>query len=66
MSHSSNTSLSELKRTIKTVLESSNKSEGLLPGEIAVDSIALYYLQSEYNIHFVEPDEEQLDVLGDS
>tara|TARA_Y100000310_G_C20354782_1_gene656097 strand:- start:285 stop:464 length:180 start_codon:yes stop_codon:yes gene_type:complete len=50
-----------LKEAIRTVLRSA-KHEKVTPFA-KVPKIQLKILQSEYNIYFVEPEDEQLDLL---
>ena len=59
--------LSDLQQAIYSVLVQSYPIEGNgvkhLEGYWLVDEDALKQLQAEYNINFLEPDEEQLEVI---
>jgi len=59
--------LSDLRKAIATVLNDAIPIEGNgvahLHGYHSVDSDILRTLQAEYNIYFVEPDDEQLNVI---
>lgn len=52
----------DLKQAILVVLNSVD-NEWELGQRIMVDKQALYILQSEYNIFFVEPTDKQIDVI---
>lgn len=51
----------DLKKAIRDVLEGADNTG--CEDCYVVDETRLRILQAEYNIHFVEPDDEQLDTL---
>ena len=52
----------DLKSSIVSVLDSADDT-GCSEGLIVVSKETLMTLQAEYNIHFVEPEDEQLEIL---
>lgn len=53
--------LKDLRDAIRDVLEDADDTGCI--GMYTVDAYLLQTLQAEYNIHFVEPNDKQLDVL---
>lgn len=54
--------MKDLRDAIRAVIDSAS-TEGCSPPLCVVEAGPLFILQQEYNLHFVEPDAPQLDVI---